>query len=250
MSVEDFFAYEKSLAAATLVPLLESQGIDLAGKAVLEAGCGFGGVLSGLQERFGLGEALGMDLDSEMVASGLGRCPAGVRLETGDFLAMEGRKFDFIVMRDVLEHIVEVEAALAKAAAMLAPGGSLYVTFAPFYSPFGGHQHNGSGLFSRVPWLQMLPEPLFRRLMRLRGNSYKTAAGLVSDMDTVLRTRLTLDRYRKAVAGAGLREAYSAQYAVRPDYRIKFGLPQMRFPAMPVLDELFCTGVESLLKRG
>lgn len=249
MSLEDFFSYEKSLAAATLVPLLERQGMDLTGKSVLEAGCGYGGVLAGLRERFGLGGALGLDLDPEMVAAGRRRCPDGVILETGDFLAMAGQTFDFIVMRDVLEHIVEVEAALAKAAAMLAPGGTLYVTFAPFYSPFGGHQHNGSGLFSRVPWLQLLPEPLFRRMLSLPGNSYKSSAGLATDMDTVLRTRLTLGRFRRAAAAAGLRERFSAQYAVRPDYRIKFGLPQVRFPAIPVLDELFCTGVESLLAR-
>lgn len=249
MSLEDFFAYEKSLAAATLVPLLESRGMDLTGRSVLEAGCGYGGVLAGLRERFALGETLGLDLDPEMVEAGRRRCPDGVTLETGDFLAMAGRKFDFIVMRDVLEHIVAVEAALAKAADMLAPEGTLYVTFAPFYSPFGGHQHNGSGLFSRVPWLQILPEPLFRRMLRLPGNSYKSSAGLVSDMDTVLRTRLTLARFRKAAAAAGLRTLFWARYAVRPDYRIKFGLPQVPFPAIPVLDELFCTGVEALLTR-
>jgi hypothetical protein len=42
---------------------------------------------------------------------------------------------------------------------------------------------------------------------------------------------------------------YFARYLSRPDYRIKFGLPEIRFPAVPGLEELACTGVEALLTR-
>jgi hypothetical protein len=142
----------------------------------------------------------------------------------------------------------DAAGALRKAASLLRPGGLLFASFAPFYSPFGGHQHNGSGPFSRVPWLHLLPEAWFRRALRLEGNSYKSGAGLSEDMESVLRARLTVRRFRNLVPASGLRERYFARYLSRPDYRIKFGIPEIGFPAVPLLEELACTGVEALLE--
>lgn len=244
--IDDFHAYERTLGERFLLPLLEREGVALEGKAVLDAGCGYGGVLAALAARHGLAAAHGVDLDAEMVARGTELCGPGVRLEVGDFFALAGRRYDLILLRDVLEHIVDVERAFAKAHSLLNAGGVLFASFAPFYSPFGGHQHNGTGLPSRVPWVHLLPEPLFRSLLRLPGNSYKSGASLSADMETVLRTRLTLSRFRRAAAGAGFRTIYRAQYLSRPDYAVKFGLPEVAFPAVPLLDELLCTGAEAL----
>lgn len=244
--VKDFRQYELELGRRFLVPLLEKNGVALDGKKVLDAGCGYGGVLAALAEKSRLSEAIGIDVDAEMIRAGSGDAPKGMRLEAGDFFAVKGR-FDLILLRDVLEHIVDVEGALAHAASLLNPGGLVYASFAPFHSPFGGHQHNGSGLFAAVPWLQFLPESWFRALLRLRGNSYKTAQGLQADMDTVLRTRLSLGRFRRSVYKAGFKPRYLARYLVRPDYLLKFGLPAVPFPAIPLAEEIFCTGVEALL---
>src|SRR4051794_22711450 len=117
----DFQAYERELGIHFLIPLLQSQGLDLAGKSVLDLGCGYGGVLAALQEKYGLAGALGIDLDPEMIRAGLERSPPGVELVNRDFFAMEDRLFDFILMRDVLEHIVDVERALARAFRLLKP---------------------------------------------------------------------------------------------------------------------------------
>lgn len=275
--IADFHAYEKELCLKGLIPLLRRQGFDPAGKSVLDVGCGHGGVLAALAESFPLQSALGIDLDAEMIRQGSAKCPAGVRLEARDLFGMEpvdpeafdpdthGSRplhraassvggYDLILMRDVLEHIPDAEGALRKAASLLAPRGTIFASFAPFYSPFGGHQHNGSGIFSNLPWLQLLPEGLFRAALnlrgsRLRGNSYKSGQSLSDDMESVLRTRLTIGRFRRMIPGAGLRMGYFARYLSRPDYRIKFGLPEVGFPAIPGLEELACTGVEALLMR-
>ena len=247
--VSDFHAYEKELCLTGLVPMLQKRGFDPAGKAVLDVGCGYGGVLAGLAEKYPLGSALGIDLDEDMIRAGQAKCPGGVLLSRGDFFALEGGPFDLILMRDVLEHIPDAEGALRKAAGLLAPRGLLFVSFAPFWSPFGGHQHNGAGIFANVPWLHALPEAWFRRALRLGGNSYKSGRALADDMESVLRTRLTLGRFRRMIPPAGLRLGYFARYLSRPDFRIKFGLPVIPFPAIPILDELACTGVEALLER-
>jgi SAM-dependent methyltransferase len=248
--VTDFHAYEKSLCLTGLAPLLQRHGVDLAGKSVLDVGCGYGGVLSGLREKYALDAALGIDLDPEMIRIGREKCGEGIALETRDFFGLdpEAGCFDLILMRDVLEHIVDAEGALRKASALLKPGGLVFASFAPFYSPFGGHQHNGSGFSSNLPWLQMLPEAWFRRALTLRGNSYKSGDGLAADMETVLRTRLTLRGFRRMAPAAGFRLTYFARYLSRPDYRIKFGLPAVGFPGIPLLEELFSSGVEALLQ--
>jgi SAM-dependent methyltransferase len=255
--VKDFHAYEKELCLRGLIPLLRKRGFDPAGKRVLDVGCGYGGVLSGLAEEFPLRYALGIDLDPAMIAEGGLKCPAGVGLEVRDFFSLEKTGsagtgpdgFDLILMRDVLEHMPDAQGALSKAASLLAPGGLIFASFAPFYSPFGGHQHNGAGFLSNVPWLQALPESWFRKALRLDGNSYKSGKGLADDMESVLRARLTLRRFRRMVPSAGLRIGYYAGYLSRPDYRIKFGLPEIPFPPIPYLDDLVCTGVESILEK-
>jgi ubiquinone/menaquinone biosynthesis C-methylase UbiE len=247
--VTNFYEYERDLCVNCLIPLLKRQGIELAGKSVLDVGCGYGGFLTALREQFALKEPLGVDLDAEMIRIGREKCPRDIRLEHGDFFQMDPGNFDFILMRDVLEHVVDVGGALERAAARLLPGGSIYASFAPFFSPFGGHQHNGEGFFSNVPWLQFLPESWFRRLLLLHGNSYKSGRELELDIESVLRTRLTLGGFRSKLPKAGLRLKYSAQYVVRPDYRIKFGLPTLVFPAVPLIEELVCTGAEALLER-
>src|SRR5690606_25868875 len=148
LMIADFHHYEYELCRRFLIPLLLERGLGLDGKSVLDAGCGYGGVLAGLAERFRLAEALGIDLDRGMIANGREKSPPVVVLRTGDFLAFEGGEFDGVLLRDVLEHIVDVEGALAKAARLLKPGGFVFASFAPFLSPFGGHQHNGSGPFA------------------------------------------------------------------------------------------------------
>lgn len=247
--IADFHQYEYRLCRRFLIPLLLERGLALDGKSALDVGCGYGGVLAGLAERFRLAEALGIDLDPGMIAGGRDRNPPGVSLRTGDFLALPDGGFDAILMRDVLEHIVDVEGALAKAAGLLKPGGFVFASFAPFLSPFGGHQHNGEGPFASAPWLHLLPESWFRGLLRFPGNSYKSGEALRADMDTVFRTRLSLRRFRRAAGSAGLAITYLRGYAVRPDYRIKFGIPSLRFPAVAGPGDLFCTGVEALLAK-
>ena len=245
--ITDFLDYERKLSSRFLVPLLNSLGVNLKGKSVLDVGCGYGGVLAVLSEQFSLSEAVGIDVDAHMLQSGLDRAPPGLRLETGDFFSMNAQKYDFILMRDVLEHIVDVEKALLKAASLLNPSGMIYVSFAPFHSPFGGHQHNGAGFFSNIPWLQLLPERWFRELLSMRGNSYKTASGLQADMESVLRTRLSISGFETSLSKANLGVKYYAQHLIRPDYQIKFGLPSLRFPRVRGLEELLCTGIEALL---
>ena len=161
--IDDFLKYEFDLGSQFLIPLLEKLKISLDDKSVLDVGCGYGGVLSALQNKFKLGKNLGIDVDGEMIHAGLDQNTASMNqgftsathsqghgiprdlnlklnLKVGNFFDFHNsgedgggkEKFDFILMRDVLEHIVDVEKALLHAASLLKPGGYIFVSFAPY----------------------------------------------------------------------------------------------------------------------
>ena len=72
--IADFHAYEKALGERFLRPLLENHGIELDGKAVLDVGCGYGGVLAALAEAHRLGLRVIVDLVlSQLVLCALAR---------------------------------------------------------------------------------------------------------------------------------------------------------------------------------
>ncbi len=249
--MQNYFDYELALCDKVVVPLLNRLKVDLANATVLDAGCGYGGVIAGLSSAFSLGCAVGLDRDESMLQAARLRVRQKVKWVNGDFLEYSETRFDLVLLRDVLEHIGDVERALSKAWEVLKPGGRLYATFAPYFSPFGGHQHNGEGPFSYVPWLQLLPEPLFRRCLHIRGNGYKNRERLREDMDSVLATRLTLARLHKAAALNPWISEYRGYFLSRPDYRIKFGLPTIALPGwIPrSLAELTATGAEFLWRK-
>jgi SAM-dependent methyltransferase len=248
LAVTDYFTYEASIARDHLLPWLQRhQALPAAGQ-VLDVGCGYGGTLAALKESCPGVTATGLDLDEQMASEGRRRLGPAAEIVHADFFDWSGGPFDLILMRDVLEHIRQPERALARAASMLCPGGWLFASFAPFFGPFGGHQHNGAGIFSAVPWIQLLPAAAFRRLFRVEGNTYKTRSELAEDMDSVLETRLTLSRFLRAAAAANLQMVARASYLSRPDYRIKFGLPALPLPAWAPGHELLATGVEALLR--
>lgn len=77
------------------------------GAAVLEVGCGTGTLLAGLSSSRGVG----VDISDAMVAIAAARHPS-LRFVTGDAerLDLGGETFDFIIIPDVVEHLVDPEA--------------------------------------------------------------------------------------------------------------------------------------------
>jgi SAM-dependent methyltransferase len=249
VTVTDYFDFEAQVSRSYLVPLLHRYGALRAAARVLDVGCGYGGALLALTEAVPGLQAEGIDVDASMIALGQERIGAAAKLIQADFFQWDAGTYDLILMRDVLEHIRRPEEALTRALALVAPGGFLYVSFAPFFGPFGGHQHNASGFWSTVPWIQILPNRYLRRLLPVRGNAYKSKDPLEQDLESVLATRLTLRRFRRATKNLGLRVCSQTAYLSRPDYRIKFGLPAVRLPLASLLGDTLATGIEALMQN-
>jgi 2-polyprenyl-6-hydroxyphenyl methylase/3-demethylubiquinone-9 3-methyltransferase len=100
------------------------------GLALLDIGCG-GGLLSEPMARLGF-TVTGADASEKNVktaqthaaASGL---PVTYRATTAETLAAEGHAFDVILNMEVVEHVADLSGFLAACAAMLKPGGLMFV---------------------------------------------------------------------------------------------------------------------------
>lgn len=90
---------------------------------ILDVGCGNGEFLrAAIEAGFG---AEGYDISEAAVAHCRG---LGLKARHGDFLTLDfERRFDLITLWDVLEHLTDPRATLARCRALLAPGGILFL---------------------------------------------------------------------------------------------------------------------------
>lgn len=121
------------------------------GADILEAGCGTGGNLAMLA-RYGAVHAMELDATSLAYATARG-IGTVLRGKLPDEIPFD-KKFDLIVLLDVLEHVEEDEKTLATLASRLKPGGWLVLTVPAYQFLYGPHdamhhhfrRYNRSGL--------------------------------------------------------------------------------------------------------
>lgn len=247
-----YFDYQRLVAREAILPWLSGR-VEIAGSGVADLGCGPGGVLDVLRES-GAACGLGIDRDVEAIASSPFRPDERFRLEVADLASLRApERFDLVVLHDVLEHVVSVGAVLDSAIGLLADGGCLFVSFPPYRSAFGGHQHLAAGFARFLPYLHYLPTGLFLRLARPTDNVCMSAERSLADLVAVDRTRLTLAKAERAFAAAGLRIDARDLFLVRPEHTIRYGVPAARAGLtgrVPLLREVVVTGAYYLLRRG
>ncbi|MFI5202639.1 MAG: class I SAM-dependent methyltransferase, partial [Candidatus Kapaibacterium sp.] len=188
-----YFGYQYGLGEEHIVPYLRSKSLNFAQKNICEIGCGEGGVLAALADE-GASYALGIDIRQEAIdraeiifrtlfppsANGV-RWDFRIHDVTNQETPPEWRqKFDFVTLRDVMEHLDDTEGSLRHVMEFLRPGGYLYIVFPPYYSPFGGHQHLLNNRWGKLPFLQFLPDALFRPFIK---------SGRSIDIEEVTRLR-------------------------------------------------------------
>lgn len=103
--------------------------IDPRGLRVLDLGCG-GGYNGALLKRAGAREVVGVELHAGTAAQARKRLDAVVQGDLAhlDLAQLGDEPFDVILASDVLEHLAEPEAVLARALTRLRPGGAVVVS--------------------------------------------------------------------------------------------------------------------------
>lgn len=130
----EFFLMNNPLRAVSQryveTPLLIASPGMLAGRRVLEVGCGRG-VGMGIVRSLGATHVTGFDLDPAMVALAqqrLARAAGSVHVFVGDAAAIAApdRSFDVVVDYGIMHHVPEWQQSLHEIARVLKPGGMFY----------------------------------------------------------------------------------------------------------------------------
>lgn len=213
---------------------------------VLEVGCAEAGVLSRMAE-LGL-QVQGLELEAHRVKMAQQFNPA-IKVMVGDIAdpvlpQKISERFDLIIMREVLEHVPNRRVTFANLNQLLTPGGYLYVTFPPRFSPFGGHQQLGQSILRFLPWLQLWPNCLIRALGRLVAEKENIINFVIQNYDegiTIKQFEQHSDSYFHPI-----RKEF---FLIRPIYQLRFNIKIRKFPNIPLLREFFVTGCECLLQK-
>ncbi len=155
------------------------------------------------------------------------------------------RKFDLIILRDVIEHIEARENMFENILNLLNAGGYLYVTFPPKFSAFAGHQQNGKSLLKYLPFIHLLPDFLIRFL----GNLFNEQDYMIRTIIGNYKNGLTIRGFVDYCNSFHLKFIVKELFLIRPVYKIKFNLKPLRMPWIPVLGEFLATGCECLLRK-
>jgi len=133
------FEYYRS---AKVIAFLERAGVPLRGR-VLDAGCGGGGMPLSLAEDADM--VVGIDPAERFQDAGvrLGRERSLTNLHftlaDGMALPFPGQSFDLVLSHAVIEHVADAPLYLRECARVLAPGGHVYLSTAPYLSFAGAH---------------------------------------------------------------------------------------------------------------
>jgi ubiquinone/menaquinone biosynthesis C-methylase UbiE len=209
------FEYYRS---AKVVAFLERAGVTLRGR-VLDAGCGGGGMPLSLAEEASL--VVGIDPAPRFQNAGvtLGRERGLLNLRflqaDGMFLPFRDRSFDLVLSHAVIEHVADAPRYLRECARVLAPGGHVFLSTAPYQSFAGAHLPR---LKLQVPLHLIVGRraafATFRFLARhaawtlkepANENSFIKAARRGEIKDDDLLEKVRVGRLRAQIAAAGFR---------------------------------------------
>ncbi len=156
-------------------------------------------------------------------------------------------KFDLIIMRDTLEHVHNQELFLDHLKLFLKPNGKVFLAFPPWRMPFGGHQQLCQNKFlSNLPYFHILPNVLYRRILKSFGESQ----GLINGLLEVKETRISIHIFQQIVLKQNYKIEKQIYYLINPNYEVKFNLKHRKLPVVlniPYLRDFFVTTLYSVI---
>jgi 2-polyprenyl-3-methyl-5-hydroxy-6-metoxy-1,4-benzoquinol methylase len=212
-----------------LLPFIEQTLKISPDMEILDIGCGEGGVLIPFLER-GC-RSVGIELDmlksgyaNELLAEYIDKGQVEIVnqniYEEGALTRFSGR-FDLIILKDVIEHIPDQERFIPYLRRFLKPGGHVFFGFPPWYMPHGGHQQVCRRKWmSMMPWVHLLPVPLYKGVLKLSGEY----DAVIQELLEVKSTGISIERFERIVDESGFSIESRTFYLINPIYKYKFGV--------------------------
>jgi len=160
------------------------------------------------------------------------------------------KKYDVIIMRDVIEHIPNQEKFMGFVKSFLHPNGKFFLAFPPWQNPFGGHQQIcKSKILSKLPWFHLLPQPLYKLVLKIFGENEGTITALLEIKDT----GISIERFERILKTEKYKTNKRIFYFINPNYNTKFGIKpriQARFiSSIPWLRNFFTTAMYFVVSK-
>ena len=225
-----YFAMQRDIAAAYVLPMLAAHLPSTRAWRVLEVGCAEAGVLKAFVDagHTGVGielEASRAELARNFLAADIASGKASIQTENIYDVSpkeLEPQGFDAIILKDVIEHIPGQERMIPRLAEFLSPGGRIFFGFPPWMMPFGGHQQIAkSAMVSKVPWIHLLPAAAYRGYVKLAGERTR----IREELEDIRSTRITIERFERIVRDCDLTIDERKLWLFNPIYAEKFGIP-------------------------
>ncbi len=248
-----YWGYMYDLGREIIVPFLSKNLFFKSGDSVIEIGSAEGGVLHALADK-GAKNCIGTDIVQSRLDMGdkitkiIG---LDVNFVNNDIIYGEPpeewrNKYDLAILRDVIEHLDDTSIALKNIRKVIRKDGFLFVTFPPYKSPYGGHQHTLSGnILSKLPFIHLLPQNIFKNLIK---------SGREQDIEEVVRLidiQLSPKKFQNAVKNSGFEIVKEDYYFFRPVFKMKFGLPTIKMnflSKIPIIQDYFTMEASFVLK--
>ncbi|MFH1052291.1 MAG: class I SAM-dependent methyltransferase [bacterium] len=231
-----YWNYQHELGKQFIVPYSLKIGCFEKGDSVFEVGSAEGGVLTAFVEAGGV-EAVGSDIAQNRLEMGekitkileLPITFSNHNIITEEIPEEWINKFNLVLLRDVIEHLDDTSLALNNIKKIIKPNGFLFVSFPPYYSAFGGHQHTLGNNLGKLPFIHLLPNRFFHKLI---------ASGREADIEEVKRLqdiKLTTKKFENTLNKTGFEIHKKEFYLLRPVYKMKFGLPTIKLTKLSFL---------------
>jgi 2-polyprenyl-3-methyl-5-hydroxy-6-metoxy-1,4-benzoquinol methylase len=223
---------------------------------ILEIGCGEAGVLKAFLERNH--RCVGVELEEQRAVSArafLSDFGDKIKIVNRDIYEINdvendlGSKFDIIILKDAIEHIPNQEKFIAELNKFLKPNGIVFFGFPPFQMPFGGHQQIATTkIVSRLPFIHLLPNFLYGRLLKFLGEPQHK----IDELLEIKSTGISIDRFHSIVLHNRYVILENEYHLFNPIYQYKFSIPFIKLPRflgeIPYLRNLYTMSVYALIQ--
>ncbi|MBR5823892.1 MAG: class I SAM-dependent methyltransferase [Paludibacteraceae bacterium] len=221
---------------------------------ILEIGCGEAGNLLPFAE---IGcEVVGIDIDSGKIEQAeISFREAGQKglFICDNFITMKDLnlgKFDIILVHDVIEHIHQQDKLefMLNIQKFMDDNSIIFFAFPAWQMPFGGHQQICEGFASKLPFIHILSNVIYKAILKFSGES----EGKIIELLDIKSCKMSIEKFKLLVDVSNYDIVRKTFWFINPHYKRKFGLKPRKvnviLTIIPYFRNYYTTSVWYLLK--